>query len=272
MHHTRGGESIVCGIWDHMVADMEGYFLGWVIGQEDPILASHDSLNTSRLTSSDSAFTHHCCAGGERIEHENKGRVQLVALWVFCKPCWSFLNIWSGKTSLKKVLSCEKLCFLYQPLVLKLTLLPFYCKSGFFNHYSIKNLSEVSLFLLLRPNTYFLSLNLINHCWTLPQVFSRVMSQAPLLGQCLEASQNVWIFLQATCWFHWMLEWTPLFNSKLLMPQPHRATIAERTWSYSSTKSNWFCHSCVFSSVDFSDVYIPQWLSKLLVPIAAYFS
>lgn len=98
----------------------------------------HDSLNTSRLTSSDSAFTHHCYAGGERTEHENKGRVQLVALWVFCKPCWSFLNIWSGKTSLKKVLSCEKLCFIYQPLVLKLTLLPFYCKTGFFNHYSIK--------------------------------------------------------------------------------------------------------------------------------------
>lgn len=158
----------------------------------------HGSLNTSRLEQAETQPSHIIVLVEKGLSMKTKVRIQVVALWILCKPCWSFLNTQSGKTSmLKKVLSCKKQWFccslLHQPLVLKLTLLPFCCKSGFFNHYSIKNRQEVSLFLLLRPNTLFSHSQFHQLLLNFTPGLFQGKSQAPFLGQHLETSQNVWI-------------------------------------------------------------------------------
>lgn len=58
----------------------------------------------------------------------------------------------------------------------------------------------------------------------------------PALGDLSKCPVILKCFPQATCWLRWMLEWTPQSHSKLLMPQPRKATFAKRTWSYSGTE------------------------------------
>lgn len=125
MHYTGDKEPIVCGIWDHVVEDMEGFVWVELLAKKTQYLQPFPGYpvytwlpkHLKAVTSSDSAFTHHCCSDGERIEHENQRQGKtggIVGLLQALLKLFEY-SIWENANSKKGVILCKAMVLLQFP-------------------------------------------------------------------------------------------------------------------------------------------------------------